>query len=465
MSARNMVFRLGILVLLTGSFLTIRFLKHLIWPHGGHPAHDPLDHIVQWGAVVWTAIAPWAVADVTGWMLFRRHTPASEEARRENAGPAMAHTVVFRIVTRGDQPKIVRATVWSVLEAMQRRPLFPFAVEVVSDEPVRELPDHPAVRAIVVPPGYQTPKRATHKARALHYAILVSPAAETWILHLDEESHATQELIVGVRDAVVEEERTGRHRIGQGLITYGRDLRRNPLYTMADSIRVGDDMGRFYLQYRLHTILFGMHGSFLLVRSSVERQVGFDFPPEACTTEDTTWALHQMAVGNRFRWVEGTVVEQSPRHFRDFVRQRRRWFTGMWWAARKTNVPARYRHSLWLAMFLWTVGWTGFAYSLLHILSGVEIPGALGFIGDLIFSVYLTNYLLGLWVSLDGDRSLGFLRRCVFFAAQAVLIPVFAVIEACAVVYSLVRPERRFHVVAKPADEAGAGGADGERAA
>ena len=454
MWALNTGFRLGILLLLVGSFVTIRFLKHLVWPHGGHPAHDPLDHLVQWGAVVWTAIAPWAIADVAGWMLFRRHTPVTEEARREGPGSPMTHHVAFRIVTRGDQPGIARATVWSVLEAMQARPLFPFSVEVVSDEPVTGLPDHPAVRAIVVPAGYETPHGATHKARALHHAMLVSPVDEdAWVLHLDEESHATPALIIGIRNAVMEEEANGLHRIGQGLITYERDLRKNPLYTMADSIRVGDDLGRFYLQYRLHSILFGMHGSFLLVRANVERQVGFDFPPEACTTEDTTWALHQMAAGNRFRWVDGTVIEQSPRHFRDFVRQRRRWFTGMWWAARRTNVPARFRASLALAMLLWTVGWLGFAYSLLHIASGVAVPGALGFIGDCIFSVYLTNYLLGLWVSLSGTKTLGGVRRVAFFVAQAFLIPVFAVIEGAAVVYSLVRPERRFHVVSKPAEE------------
>ena len=252
------------------------------------------------------------------------------------------------------------------------------------------------MRGIVVPEGYETPQGATHKARALHYALSTSEMPDdAWILHLDEESHITEEVVIGIRTAVFEEERNGRHRIGQGLITYHRDLRQNPIYSLADSIRVGDDMGRFHLQYRAHWILFGMHGSFLLVRKSVERQVGFDFPPEACTTEDTTWALLQMGVGNRFRWVEGTVVEQSPAGYKDFVRQRRRWFTGMWWAARRTPVPARFRASLWLAMFLWTVGWTGFAYSLLHILSGVEVPHPLAVIGDAIFAVYLTNYLWG----------------------------------------------------------------------
>lgn len=454
--ARNMGFRLGIAATLMASFLLVEFLKHLAWPHGGHPAHNPFDVIVQWAAVVWVAILPWAVADVVGWMLFPRNTPVSEEARRSELGRVMPHLVVFRIVTRGDQPAIVRATAWSVLEAMRARPLFPFEVEVVSDVPIDSLPIDPAVRALVVPDGYQTPNGATHKARALHYALITSPAGEdAWVLHLDEESHVTEALIVGVRTAVSEEEESGRHRIGQGLITYQRDLAKNPIYSMADSIRVGDDMGRFHLQYRLNRILFGMHGSFLLVRASVERQVGFDFPPEACTTEDTTWALLQMAAGNRFRWVDGTVVEQSPRNLGDFIRQRRRWFTGMWWAARRTEVPLRHRASLWLAMLLWTVGWSGFAYSLLHVLSGVTVPGPLAFLGDGIFAVYVTNYLLGMWVSLSAGADLGPLRAAGYFAAQAALVPVFAVIEATAVVYSMARPERRFHVVHKPVGDGG----------
>ena len=448
---RNLLFRLAVVGMLVASFLIVRGLKELAWPHGGHPAHDPLDHIVQWGAVVWVTILPWAIADVAGWLLYRRHTPVTMAARTRSGAPTMSNLVVFRIVTKGTQPAIVRATVWSVLEAMEVRPLFPFRVEVVSDVPVPDLPDDPRVDPMVVPEDYATSNGATHKARALHYALTTSPVPDdAWVLHLDEESHATEELVLGIRDAVADEERTGRHRIGQGLITYQRDLSTNPVYSLADSIRVGDDLGRFHLQYRLHRILFGMHGSFLLVRASVERQVGFDFPPEACTTEDTTWALHQMAAGNRFRWVEGTVVEQSPRTLGDFVRQRRRWFTGMWWSAQRTPVPARFRASLWLSMFLWTVGWTGFAYALLHVLSGVQVPGPLADLGDGIFAVYLTNYLLGLWVSLAGRDALSGLRRLGFFVAQAVLIPLFAVIEASAVVYGLLRPERRFHVVDKP---------------
>ena len=455
LASRNLVFRLGVIALMAIIFLAIRYVKGVVWPQGGHPANNLFDHVIAWSAVTWSLMLPWAIADVSGWLLFRRHTKATEETRAASRSTTMRFPVVFRIVTRGDQPETVIATTHSVLDSMRWRPSFPFQVEVVSDVPIEGLPDHEAVHTIVVPDDFETSNGATHKARALHYAISASPIADDgWILHLDEESHVTEELIVGIREAVTEEERSGKHRIGQGLITYHRDLASNKVFSMADSIRVGDDLGRFHLQYRLHQILFGMHGSFLLVRSSVERQVGFDFPPEACTTEDTTWALRQMGEGNRFRWVEGTVIEQSPANLNDFIHQRRRWFTGMWWAARKTPVPVKYRRSLWFAMFLWTVGWTGFAYSLLHIFSGVAVPHGLAIVGDAIFAVFVTNYLLGLWVSLSMQEGLRALRHPGYFVLQAAMIPIFTVLEASSVVYSLISPERRFHVVDKPTPEA-----------
>ena len=450
-AVRNWLFRLGVIASMLVIFLAIRHLKGVAWPQGGHPAHNLFDQIVAWSALTWILMVPWAIADVAGWLLYRRHTPVTEEARGGIPSRTIPYPVVFRIVTRGDQPVTVIATVNAVLEAMRARPSFRYRVEVVSDVPVEGLPSHASVHAIVVPADFETSNGATHKARALHYALCASTLPDdTWIMHLDEESHVTEELIAGIREAVSEEERTGAHRIGQGLITYHRGLASNKLFSLADSIRVGDDLGRFHLQYRMHRILFGMHGSFLLVRSSVERQVGFDFPPEACTTEDTTWALRQMGAGNRFRWVDGTVVEQSPGNLRDFVRQRRRWFTGMWWAARRTPVARRYRTPLIFAMALWTVGWTGFAYSMLHIFSGVDVPHPIAVVGDAIFAVFVSNYVLGLWISLSRQGGWPTLRRMWFLLLQLVTIPIFTVLEGSSVVYSLLSPERRFHVVDKP---------------
>lgn len=437
-------------MLLVTIFVVIRVVKSLLWPDGGTIPDGAWDILVRWGAAGWLILLPWAGADLAGWLLYRRHTSASDEVDRGASLETMTHEVAFRIVTRGDQPWAATDTVANILDTMQTRPLFPFTIEVVTDIPIATLSNSPEVRQIVVPDDYATSNGATHKARALHYAVETSPLGDrTWILHLDEESHITEELVVGIRNAVREEERSGLHRVGQGLILYHRDLETNRFLTMADSIRVGDDLGRFYFQYRLHRVMFGMHGSFVLVRNSVEKEVGFDFEPAGCVTEDTTWGLTQMDKGRRFRWVDGTVVEQSPRRLIDFLKQRRRWFSGMWWAAARAPVAWRHRSMLSVTMVLWSVAWFNLTYSWAHLLHGVQLPTGVALLGDFIFTVYLANYVLGLWVSLSARGSLKSVRSLGYLLLQVFLLPLHALIEASAVVYAFVKPESSFHVVAK----------------
>ncbi|MGD2059615.1 MAG: glycosyltransferase family 2 protein [Acidimicrobiia bacterium] len=299
-SKTNAWFRLGVVALLVGTYLAIRLIKAWMWPDGGHEPDGMWDQVLRWGAIGWAILLPWALADVSGWLLYRPNTKVSAETRAGGSTEAMSTgamstEVAFRVVTRGDQPRVLRATVANIIATMGVRPLFPHRIEVVTDTPMSGLDSLEKVTQIVVPPEYGTSNSATHKARALNFAMETSSLPdESWILHLDEESHITEELVVGIRNAVSEEEGTGEHRIGQGLILYHRDIASNTFLTLADSIRVGDDLGRFHLQYRLNRVLFGMHGSFVLVRNSVEKEVGFDFTPPGCVTEDTTWGLSQM---------------------------------------------------------------------------------------------------------------------------------------------------------------------------
>jgi egghead protein (zeste-white 4 protein) len=435
---------------MVGVFIAVRLIKAFLWADAGHVPTGLLEEIVRWAGITWALLLPWALADVLGWLFFRRHTWVTEEVASGNSPAMMSHIVSFRIVTRGDQPHVVVETVENILATMSRRPLFPFSIEVATDLAIPSLPSYPVVRQIVVPENYQTSNGATHKARALQYALETSTLEDhDWVLHLDEESHITEELVVGIREAVTEEEVSGEHRIGQGLILYHRDLESNQLFTLADSIRVADDVGRFHLQYRLNRLLFGMHGSFVLARTSVEKEVGFNFTPAGCITEDTTWGLSQMGAGNRFRWVEGAVVEQSPRRLVDFIKQRRRWFSGMWWAALHAPVALRHRVSLIVTMALWTIGWFNLVYSWIHLASGVILPLPIAILGEFVFTVYVANYLLGLWVSLTERQTEGLLTRAGYLVKQILGMPVHATIEAAAVVYALVKPEANFHVVAK----------------
>lgn len=444
---RNAAFRAAVLGLFVLVFAAIRLFKALVWSETAAPPEGFFGTLMMWGSITWIVLIPWAVADLMGWMIFRRHSPASDG----HTGPPIDHAVAFRIVSRGDQPVVVCDTVQVILDTMEGRPLFPYSVEVVTDVPVPGLPEHPAVTPLLVPAGYATAQGATHKARALQYALEHSSLPDDgWILHLDEESHITPEVIEGIRAAVAAEEATGTLRVGQGLILYDRGIEQNTFLTLADSVRVADDMGRFYLQYRFNRILFGMHGSFVLARNDVEHRIGWDFPPEACVTEDTTWALMQMESGTRFRWVDGTVVEQAPQTPMDFVKQRRRWFGGMWWGALHAPVRFAYRSMLLMAMLIWSVGWLNLLYSYTHLFAGVLIPTPIALLGDLVFATYITNYLTGLWVSLT-DRREPWPGRMKYVILQIVLLPAYTALEAAAVVYALAKPEKGFHVVRKTA--------------
>ena len=442
---RNAAFRATVLGLFVLVFVAIRVIKALVWSGTAAAPQGFLGHLMVWGSITWIVLIPWAVADLIGWMIFRRHSPASDG----HTGSPIDHTVAFRIVTRGDQPRVVCETAHVILDTMAGRPLFPYSLEVVSDVPIANLPEHHAVRPLVVPDSYTTGNGATHKARALQYALEHSPIPDdAWILHLDEESHITPEVVEGIREAVAAEEASGELRIGQGLILYDRNIEDNTFLTLADSIRVADDMGRFYLQYRLNRVLFGMHGSFVLVRSDVEQRIGWDFPPDACVTEDTTWALMQMDAGTRFRWVDGTVVEQAPQTPMDFVKQRRRWFGGMWWGALRAPARLAYRSMLIMAMFIWSFGWLNLLFSYTHLFSGVLIPTPIAMLGDLVFATYITNYLIGLWVSLTNRRQ-PWPGRIKYVMLQVVLLPAYTALEGAAVVYALAKPEKGFHVVRK----------------
>jgi hypothetical protein len=59
------------------------------------------------------------------------------------------------------------------------------------------------------------------------------------------------------------------------------------------------------------------------------------------------------------------------------------------------------------------------------------------------------TYVLGLKLNLDNLPPVGRVRAAGLYAAQVLLIPVFALFEAVGVIYALVRPEFGFHVIRK----------------
>jgi egghead protein (zeste-white 4 protein) len=405
------------------------------------PAHGFGANLVDGCSYVWVLLALPVLLNVIGVLTF---TNANTKTARD-LPPGVE--VCFRIVTRGTNVDAVVKSAQAVHAAMRHTPLFPYCVEIVTDN---ALPVLPGVRTILVPKHYRTASRARFKARALHYALEVSPISDTtWLFHLDEETHITPSVIRGIHSAVTEEENSGELRIGQGVVLYHRDLDEHPFLTLADSVRTGDDLGRFRLQHIFGQSAFGMHGSFILVRNDVEKDVGFDLGAAGSVTEDAWWSLVEMARGRRSRWVDGYCLEQSTQSVTDFLKQRRRWFVGLCLVCLQAPARLWHRATLVSSVMLWGVGWLGWwSVSIAAVVVDARIPRVVLLIGTASLAAYSALYLLGLELNLD-QRGLRWYRRVPWHLLQMLLLPAYSLLESAAVVYGVVKPDFDFHVVKK----------------
>lgn len=429
-------------------FVAILLIRHWLFPTGRPPVLW-WEHALQLMSWSWLGALPAAIVAVVSLAL-----PGA--VRPSGAGKRMPQTVCFRVVSRGRNADALADTVGAVRRAMAERPLFRYRIEVVTDEPVA-LPAGPDLTAYVVPPDYRTPRGSLYKARALHYLSEHSDLRDdAWVFHCDEESQVSVGLVGGIRDAVVEEEERARigltPRIGQGTIVYWRSLRTHPLLTLADSIRTGDDATRFRTQFRLGALFCGMHGSFILVRADIERTVSFDVGLEGSITEDAWWAFAQAFFGREFRWVDGYLIEQSPEHWKDFAKQRRRWYSGLWKVVLYSPAPVAARAALAGFLITWVVSAFGGLYSLVNLATGLVTPLGPALMGAFVFAWYVTSYLTGLWLqlrSMPADVRPGAWARAGLYVAQVLLLPLFGTLECVGVFYAMVKPERGFHVIKK----------------
>ena len=157
--------------------------------------------------------------------IWSMHGPIPEPGCASGSSPAATNV------------EAVLKTVHSVQVEMARSPLFPYCVELVTDQVL------PVADGGVVPPSScrtstRPPSGTKFKARALHYALEprrspTPPGSSIWT----RRPHLTPSVVRGIRSAIVEEEASGALRIGQGVVLYHRDLAEHPFLTLADSVR------------------------------------------------------------------------------------------------------------------------------------------------------------------------------------------------------------------------------------
>jgi len=427
----------------TTSVTAILLAAHSLSPVG-RSLRTLAEEIASWLSLLWLgAFLPGSLG-LIGTLLYRFPSDL-DDIRPIN------RMICWRIVTAGKNIDIVLSTIRRCRSEMAKMPLALYVIEVVIDEcrNVALLPEEDVdLRIIVVPREYVTPNNSRFKARALHYALFNSRISDTaWIVHLDEETQPTQSAIKGVCKFICQEEASRRLRVGQGALLYHREWERHPFLTLADNVRTGDDFARFYLQHRFGITIFGLHGSFIVVRNDVEKATdGFDFGPHGDITEDAFWGVKAMQNGLRCAWVDGFLEEQCCLSVVDFLRQRRRWFHGLVKTVLYAPVKLRWRFGIGLNTMLWALAPFAVVYTIFSFFYGVEIPPVVQVLASYSFATYALWYVTGLKANMDEHGIKNFWKLALI---QIFLLPVFCVLEGLGVAWGLVSQAKEFEVVKK----------------
>jgi len=434
--------RLLVVLTMTAASLALFRLQLAFWPGGSSPRGIGPD-MWNWGTLTWLGAVIPGAAGLAGMLIFRK----PEGLNQVRPVPQL---VSWRIVSRGMNIRMVTETIRRCQAEMAQTPLFPYIIEVITDTPTELAIKDDDVRHLVVPAGYETSNGSLFKARGLQYALENSPLPQdAWIVHLDEETQPTASGIQGIARMIMEEEESGQYRIGQGAILYHRAWRRHPFLTLADMVRTGDDFARFHLGHRVGITLFGLHGSFIVVKNRVEKATGFDFGPQGSITEDAFWALVSMEAGYRCRWVDGYLEEQSTESVMDFVKQRRRWYQGLAKVAIHAPVKLRWRLVIGTNTILWTLAPFAVLYTAAHFAYGSSVMAPVKLMADLSMASFLTLYVCGLRENLREHGITSPVQRAAWYALQVMLLPVFCTLEAAGVMLAIVHPVKGFHVVSK----------------
>ncbi len=435
--------RVRVVLLVTLLASALFAAQRLLWPHGGQP-HSLFDEVWNWGTVLWLAGVVSSGFGLAGLLVYRHATSLDTVQPIDTL-------VSFRIVSRGTNAEALVSTIVRCQDEMARTPLFPYVIEVVTDTRPVDLPDrNDDVVNLQVPADYQTSNGTLFKARALQYALENSTLPpDAWIVHLDEETQPTSSGIKGICAMIRQERHKSKPRIGQGAILYHRKWRIHPFLTLADNIRTGSDFGHFHLQHRLGVPVFGLHGSYIVVKNAVEQQIGFDVGPQGSITEDAFWALVAVQSGYRLCWVDGYLEEQSTQTVLDFVRQRRRWFQGLMKVARYAPVKLRWRFNIGFQTTAWALAPLTLLYTMCHLVYGFEVHSWVLLLANLSVASSATIYLIGLRANLDEHRITNPAHRLWWYLVQLVLWPVFATMETAGALAAILRPVNGFHVVRK----------------
>jgi beta-1,4-mannosyltransferase len=441
--------------------------------------------VVGWFATPYSGPLGWPLTILWTWPIistlvgirgiFRtRKILRTSQARWHGNGPAICGDFLVVVVPTIGRHDTYPALERSVLSYIAYLPAcFPsLRIDVVIEEGCEAGPRifklaarSPLVRIVTVPRSYRTANGTRFKARANHYAHELrirdrEDSHNVWVLHMDDDTGVGPDTAVAMARFIEEQFEAGpagKH-MAQGMLTYPRQYSVNRFTWLADSVRPADDVARFAAMTGSGTPRAGLHGELLLVRASVEAEIGWDFGPNSIV-EDAEFALiFSERFTGRSAWFGGRCYGASPATVADFIRQRERWAWGIVGLVFNRSVRLRDRAFLGYSLVSWVVG-------PIQNLCVVLIIG--WFITDLnttpvslfVIPMWALNMAYTIWMYWEGLRlnagvSAGGRRKWWELIAVILLIPVFGLLEGLGGIRGFLkfvrRVENKFIVIAKP---------------
>lgn len=361
-------------------------------------------------------------------------------------------TLFIRYVTRGNNKKLIENNIKQVRGIMEKVK-YKYIIEVVTDKIMEIEIGKEDIREIVVPEEYETSTGVKFKGRALQYAMEKSEALDKdYIIHLDEETLFDSNCINRIVDFIIEENNNEIPAIGQGTISYGKRGIKGFIHllnTLTDSLRVTDDYGKFKLQFINRTLFFGIKGSFIVVRNDIEKKVGFDHGLNSSVTEDSYFGFHAKSQGIHFGYIYGEMKERSPFSVIDLIKQRGRWFNGLWKLILDNSISFCCKFGLVMMVVNWTFSPLSLIVVIFTAITGDETPIVYSTVLGFSFGLFLLSYVIGFFYNFDLNK-LNLLQIIGLFILQIIMIPYFSIIETLGILNGIFQCGRnQFYIVNK----------------
>lgn len=410
---------------------------------------------------IWSAFFPIAFLGTIGAL-------HSNNISTSNFNDKVSKLIIFQIPTIANESNLnaLYRVIDSIL-AEAPRIFTNYRIDIVTEELAGGLKtlqikysNIPQVNLIIVPKEYKTRNNTKYKARANQYSMeyrrnKLENRDDVWIYHLDDDTSVRRDTISALGEFIYRD--SGRYHLAQGILSFPFEYSPSNLCRLTDSIRPIDDLTKFYFFTKLMaTPLIGLHGEHLIVRSSIEDSIGWDFGPNSIT-EDAEFALHY---SKQYRgsstFLNGLSYGASPHSLKDLVKQRRRWSKGLIDLVFRSKVPFTFKLPISFMVFNWA---TGFFQNVLFVfLISVILQGNTSPIAFIFIFIWSFNFAYQLWLYIEGYKlnlkvstfKIGYLINYAFILPG---IFIFSLIESIATLLGLIdflTRKKGFVVISKP---------------